>query len=320
MRLDRLECPPTPDQGGVSHRAHRGLPVGRDRHQLLGHRARATASSASSSTPESASARSWTSSSPSTGCTRSRSCSPTGTSTTPSRCCPVCQARDVPAYIHPGDRGQLADPWSGVGMPPGTPLFGSLTFAEPDDVRELGDGEKLSLGGIDLGVRHAPGHSAGEVVFDLFGADEPVLFSGDVLFAGSIGRVDLPGGSMAAMERSLRDGDPADGRRHRRALRARPVHHHRARARDQPVPGRISHEHQRISRAAAGPALRRAGRARPAAHGLRAARLRPGRDPGGRGARLAAAQGRDREGGLRPAPAARRRRTTTARTSACTST
>jgi glyoxylase-like metal-dependent hydrolase (beta-lactamase superfamily II) len=118
---------------------------------------------------------------------------------------PVCQAREVPAYIHPDDRGQLADPWSGVGMPPGTPLFGSLTFAEPDDVRELGDGEKLSLGGIDLAVRHAPGHSPGEVVFDLFGANEPILFSGDVLFAGSIGRVDLPGGSMAAMERSLRD-------------------------------------------------------------------------------------------------------------------
>ncbi len=50
---------------------------------------------------------------------------------------PVCQARDVPAYIHPADRGQLADPWSGVGMVPGTPLLGQLTFAEPDDVREL---------------------------------------------------------------------------------------------------------------------------------------------------------------------------------------
>jgi hydroxyacylglutathione hydrolase len=40
---------------------------------------------------------------------------------------PVCQARDVPAYIHPDDRRQLADPWSGVGLPVGTPLFGSLT-------------------------------------------------------------------------------------------------------------------------------------------------------------------------------------------------
>ena len=117
---------------------------------------------------------------------------------------PVCQARDVPAYIHPADRPQLADPWSGLGLPKGTPLLGSLTFAEPDDVRELADGDKLSIGGLDLAVRHAPGHSPGEVVFDLAGADEPVTFSGDLLFAGSIGRVDLPGGSMAQMEHSLR--------------------------------------------------------------------------------------------------------------------
>jgi glyoxylase-like metal-dependent hydrolase (beta-lactamase superfamily II) len=118
---------------------------------------------------------------------------------------PVCQARDVPAYIHPRDRGQLADPWSGIGAPAGTPLFGSLTFAEPDDVRELADGEKLSLAGLDLGVRHAPGHSAGSVVFDLHAPDAPILLSGDVLFAGSIGRTDLPGASMADMERSLRE-------------------------------------------------------------------------------------------------------------------
>jgi glyoxylase-like metal-dependent hydrolase (beta-lactamase superfamily II) len=117
---------------------------------------------------------------------------------------PVCQARGIPAYIHPGDRGQLADPWSGVGMPPGTPLFGSLTFAEPDDVRELASSDKISVAGLDLAVTHAPGHSAGSVVFGVTGSDEPVLFSGDVLFAGSIGRTDLPGGSMAQMEQSLR--------------------------------------------------------------------------------------------------------------------
>jgi glyoxylase-like metal-dependent hydrolase (beta-lactamase superfamily II) len=117
---------------------------------------------------------------------------------------PVCQARDVPAYIHPGDRAQLSDPWAGVGVPKGTPLFGSLTFAEPDDVRELADGDKLALAGLDLAVRHAPGHSPGEVVFDLPDAEAPVTFTGDLLFAGSIGRVDLPGGSMAQMEHSLR--------------------------------------------------------------------------------------------------------------------
>jgi hydroxyacylglutathione hydrolase len=117
---------------------------------------------------------------------------------------PVCQARDVPAYIHPDDRRQLADPWSGVGLPVGTPLFGSLTFAEPDDVRELGSHDKISIAGLDFAVTHAPGHSAGSVVFGLAGDDADVLFSGDVLFAGSIGRTDLPGGSMAEMERSLR--------------------------------------------------------------------------------------------------------------------
>jgi hydroxyacylglutathione hydrolase len=117
---------------------------------------------------------------------------------------PVCQARDVPAYIHPADRGQLADPWSGVGIPVGTPLFGTVTFAEPDDVKELSDGEKVSLAGLDVSVRHAPGHSRGSVVFELADGADPLLFSGDVLFAGSIGRVDLPGGSMDDMQASLR--------------------------------------------------------------------------------------------------------------------
>jgi hydroxyacylglutathione hydrolase len=118
---------------------------------------------------------------------------------------PVCQARDVPAFIHPSDRGQLADPWSGAGIPVGTPLFGSVTFAEPEDVRPLVDGQPLVLAGLSLRVRHAPGHTAGSVVFGLSVDDEPVLFSGDVLFAGSIGRVDLPGGSMADMQASLRE-------------------------------------------------------------------------------------------------------------------
>ncbi len=118
---------------------------------------------------------------------------------------PVCQARGVPAYIHPADRGQLTDPWSAVGLPVGTPLFGTLTFAEPDDVRTLADGDKVSLAGLDFSVHHAPGHTSGSVVFGLAESDEPRVFSGDVLFAGSIGRVDLPGGSMAQMQTSLRE-------------------------------------------------------------------------------------------------------------------
>jgi glyoxylase-like metal-dependent hydrolase (beta-lactamase superfamily II) len=118
---------------------------------------------------------------------------------------PVCQARGVPAYIHPSDRGQLTDPWSALGLPVGLPLFGrgSLSFAEPDDVRELADGQKLSIAGVDLAVTHAPGHTPGSVVFGLADQNRPVVFSGDVLFAGSIGRTDLDGGDLDTLIESI---------------------------------------------------------------------------------------------------------------------
>jgi hydroxyacylglutathione hydrolase len=122
---------------------------------------------------------------------------------------PVCQARDVPAFIHADDRRQLADPWSGLGAPFGSPLMGvaGLTFAEPDDVRLLEDGADLELAGLTLRVEHSPGHTSGSVVFCAAAADvdgTPTMFSGDLLFAGSIGRMDLPGGSESAMASSLR--------------------------------------------------------------------------------------------------------------------
>jgi glyoxylase-like metal-dependent hydrolase (beta-lactamase superfamily II) len=120
---------------------------------------------------------------------------------------PVCQAHDVPAYIHPSDRPQLTDPWSWLGLVPGTPLPGlpQLTFAEPDDVRELADTSTVGLAGLSVAVRHTPGHTAGSVIFALPGDDEQSLvFSGDLVFAGSIGRVDLPGGSMDEMQHSLK--------------------------------------------------------------------------------------------------------------------
>jgi glyoxylase-like metal-dependent hydrolase (beta-lactamase superfamily II) len=119
---------------------------------------------------------------------------------------PVCQARDIPAYVHPADRSQLTDPWSPLGMAPGSPIMGltGLTFAEPDDVRELNDRDTIELAGLPFTVRSAPGHTKGSIVFGL-GAGGEWLFSGDVLFAGTIGRVDLPGGSMADMSTSLRE-------------------------------------------------------------------------------------------------------------------
>ena len=112
---------------------------------------------------------------------------------------PVCGAKGIPAYIHPDDRELLADPAKGLSLAVGQQLFGGITFTEPDDVRELADGSALSLAELDFTVRHTPGHTPGSVTF----GSENGLFSGDLLFAGSIGRTDLPGGDHQAMLRSL---------------------------------------------------------------------------------------------------------------------
>jgi glyoxylase-like metal-dependent hydrolase (beta-lactamase superfamily II) len=118
---------------------------------------------------------------------------------------PVCGAHGVPAWIHPEDRFMMNDPEKGLGRSIGMPLLGELTVGEPDDVRELTDGAKLRLAGLEFSVAHAPGHTRGSVTFRMPEiADVPsVLFSGDLLFAGSIGRTDLPGGSMDDMLESL---------------------------------------------------------------------------------------------------------------------
>ena len=113
---------------------------------------------------------------------------------------PVCGARHIPAYIHPADRALLSDPARGLSLQAGQQLFGGLTFTEPDDVAELTDGMTLRLAGVELVADHAPGHTPGSVTFR---AEEGVLFSGDLLFAGSIGRTDLPGGDYPAILDSL---------------------------------------------------------------------------------------------------------------------
>jgi glyoxylase-like metal-dependent hydrolase (beta-lactamase superfamily II) len=116
---------------------------------------------------------------------------------------PVCGAKGIPAWIHPADRGLLADPASGLALNMGQELFGGITFTEPDDVRELTDGAALELAGVQLTVGHVPGHTPGSVTFRGGADDLDALFSGDLLFAGSIGRTDLPGGDHAAMLKSL---------------------------------------------------------------------------------------------------------------------
>jgi hydroxyacylglutathione hydrolase len=117
---------------------------------------------------------------------------------------PVCGARNIPAYIHPADRALLSDPARGFPLRVGQQLLGGLTFSEPDDVVELADGMTLDLAGVQLVVDHAPGHTPGSLTFRMPAAAEPgTLFSGDLLFAGSIGRVDLPGGDYATILESL---------------------------------------------------------------------------------------------------------------------
>lgn len=131
---------------------------------------------------------------------------------------PVCNAAGVAAYLHDADRYRLKDPLSDVGPELIAMLeqqFGQKAgWQEPTDVVTLVDGQSLTIGGLDLRVLHAPGHTEGCVMFALPGVPDGVaadsgitstLLSGDVLFAGSIGRTDLAGGDSAAMTRSLRD-------------------------------------------------------------------------------------------------------------------
>jgi hydroxyacylglutathione hydrolase len=117
---------------------------------------------------------------------------------------PVCGARNIPAYIHPSDRALLSDPARGLSLQPGQQFLAGLTFAEPDDVAELADGMTLELAGVRITVDHAPGHTPGSVTFSLPAAAESgTIFTGDLLFAGSIGRTDLPGGDYATILESL---------------------------------------------------------------------------------------------------------------------
>lgn len=119
---------------------------------------------------------------------------------------PVCDGHDVPAFIHPDDRVLLSDPMKGLSADALAFFGGRLEMREPREVRTLDDGATLTLAGIELRVDHTPGHTPGSVVFSTATAEgDEVILAGDTLFAGSIGRTDLPGGDTATMLRSLRD-------------------------------------------------------------------------------------------------------------------
>ncbi len=97
-------------------------------------------------------------------------------------------------WLHPLDRAML-ETFSAQGA-----MFGLSPFEVPDGVHDLSDGQRLHFGKQELEVLHTPGHTPGHVSFHA-GSE---VWSGDVLFAGSVGRTDLDGGSWPDLERSIR--------------------------------------------------------------------------------------------------------------------
>lgn len=102
---------------------------------------------------------------------------------------------DVPIYLHPDDQPLYEHAEAQAAA------FGLPVEPPPPADRDLAHGQRLQLAGLTLEVRHAPGHSPGGVVF----VAEGHAFVGDCVFAGSIGRTDLPGGDMATLLRSINE-------------------------------------------------------------------------------------------------------------------
>jgi hydroxyacylglutathione hydrolase len=104
----------------------------------------------------------------------------------------VAEHTGAPIAVHPLDRDRLVDPkplWAPFPIPPSVPAV------------DLAEGGEIRFGGLRLQVLHTPGHTEGSVC--LYDADGGRLFSGDTLFAGGWGRVDLPGGSAEQMADSV---------------------------------------------------------------------------------------------------------------------
>ncbi len=106
---------------------------------------------------------------------------------------------EIPIGLH---RDEL-DLYRGLGMQ--ARMFGLEVESPPEPSLWLEHDQAVDLGGLTLEVRHTPGHSPGGVVFVVSGAPEPTAIVGDVLFAGSIGRTDLFGGSFSVLEQSIRE-------------------------------------------------------------------------------------------------------------------
>ncbi len=111
-------------------------------------------------------------------------------------------------YIHSGDRELLTYPERALSAESIQLLsmLGSETgrekYYEPENVKEIKSNEILAIAGMSIKVLHAPGHTQGSVIFLV---ENEIAVTGDVLFAGSIGRTDLPTGSMADMTKTLQE-------------------------------------------------------------------------------------------------------------------
>jgi glyoxylase-like metal-dependent hydrolase (beta-lactamase superfamily II) len=113
---------------------------------------------------------------------------------------PLADGYDVPAYIHSEDRRFIADP-AGIHGEQFISQLQGMNFTEPRKVQELKNGSTLQLLDMNITAIHAPGHTRGSLMFTI---NDEILISGDVLFAGSIGRTDLPTGSSKDMTQTLK--------------------------------------------------------------------------------------------------------------------
>lgn len=113
----------------------------------------------------------------------------------------IAGSTGIDAYVHPDDDFLTIDPLSQLRT-----LFGMVPsgdFSPPTTLERLSGGQILRLAGMELEVLHTPGHTPGHCCF--LNREDGVLFSGDHLFAGSIGRTDLPGGDYDTLMKSMRD-------------------------------------------------------------------------------------------------------------------
>ena len=112
---------------------------------------------------------------------------------------PVADGYQIPTYIHSEDRALLLHPERAHG-PEFLATLSAMQFSEPTDVRELRHGSDVEMLGMKFQAIHAPGHTRGSLMFTV---NDEILISGDVLFAGAIGRTDLPSGSSQSMQETL---------------------------------------------------------------------------------------------------------------------